>query len=148
MAAILALLLTIPFVRVDFRKFLVFYAFALWSFKEVRYFLMDIGLTGNGEEFFDFYSSAQFVLVIGALFLLTGWQRITSIALFLLFSIYNKLIFWYWTEIPLTGYDTISQAILFTHVFFATMEQKFWSRDNFLVTFMSMTTYFVANEFL
>lgn len=148
MAAILALLLTVPFVREGFRKFLVFYAFALWSFKEVRYFLMDMGLTGNGEEFFDFYSSAQFVLIVGSAFLLTGWQRIASIVLFLLFSIYNKLIFWCWTEIPLTGYDTVSQSILFIHVFFATMDQKFWSKDNFLVTFMSMVVYFVANEFL
>ena len=148
MASILTLLILTPFIRRSFQRFLIYYAFILLVAAEIRQVLVDLMLIGNGKEFFEYYSGVQFLLILGAATLLSGWQRLASMFVLLLFSIYNILIYWFWTKIPLIYYDLISEGILFLVMSFMTSNEKAFSRDSILVLIMSIVIYYTSARYI
>jgi hypothetical protein len=126
MAYILVLLFTSPFItKKEFRWFLIFYAFVLLVARETRLLLIDWGwyLT-EGKSFFEYYSTVQIVFMIGAGVLLTGWQRIASIAVCFVFSTYNIMIYWFWGMIPINYYDWISLGVVMAQMFILTFDER------------------------
>jgi uncharacterized membrane protein YphA (DoxX/SURF4 family) len=148
MAGILTLLIIIPFIRKKYHQFLVYYAFILLTAKEVRYWLVDFEIIGDGKEFFEFYSGVQYLLIVGAATLLTGWQRWLSMGLFMTFSLYNYLIYLYWSYIPVTYYDSVGALVLFLHVSFVTYDQELFSKNNILIIILSITVYYTTSRYL
>lgn len=151
MADILTLLIITPFIRKAYRRFLVYYAFILFMSKELRHWLIDIGIVGNGPEFFEYYSAVQYLLIIGSAILLKGWARLISISLFTLFSFYNILIYLYWPNVPIAFinyYDLISATIIFIHVSCVTYNQKLFSKDSLLITSLTVAVYYTTAQFL
>lgn len=135
MAYILALLFTSPFIRKkEFRWFLIFYAFVLLIAKELRFLLIDLGYTTDGKEFFEYYSMIQMVFIVGAAILLTGWQRIASIAIYLVFSTYNILVYWFWGAVPITYYDWISLGVVMAQTMVLTFHERSFGKNVAILT--------------
>ncbi len=113
MAGILALVLVALLVgRKEYRLFAGFYAVALLIASSLRSLLLDYGVVSDGKDFFEYYSIVQMVFIIGAASLLRDKERLCSIGLFLLFSIYNIMVYWFWGNIPITYYDQISLMMI------------------------------------
>jgi hypothetical protein len=148
MATILTLLVLLPFVRKPFRIFVVCYASLLLAAAEIRQVLVDLTLMGSGKEFFEYYSGVQFLFMIGAAILLTGWQRLATMVLFLSFATYNILLCWYWTYIPTTYYDYVSEGLLFLVISFVTSDEKPLSREGLLAFVMSIIIYYTSSIYI
>jgi hypothetical protein len=135
MAYILTLLFISPFInKKEFRWFLVFYAFVLLTAKELRILLVEYGFISDGKDFFEYYSLVQMILIIGSAILLTGWQKIASISVYLVFSAYNILIYWFWGFVPLLYYDWISAGVLMAQTFILTYHERSMSKNLAILT--------------
>jgi len=120
MAYVLSLLFLCSFIKLDInRLFLTYYAFMLLVSKTVR-----LGLDYTGSEFFTFHADMQIAYLFCSIMFLTGWKRIGSCAIFILFSFYNMLIAWYWGSFNLDYYDWISLGVVLTQMWIVTYDEN------------------------
>jgi len=141
MAYILMLLFISPFLnRKESRWFLVFYAFILLFARELRWVLEDIGITTEGRLFFEFYSLVQFFCIFGAGYLLSGWQRVLSVSVFIVFSLYNMCISCFWGSISIMYYDWISLAVIIIQSSIVTITEKSAIKNICMILIAWMTT--------
>ena len=149
MALILTLLFITPFLRErSSQVFLVLYTFVIFVAKDLRILLVELDLLSGGKEFFQFYSSVQFVVIVGTAILLTGWQRVVSILVFFIFSIYNISIYWFWGDVPIIYYDLITEVVILSQVAIVSAKERIFSKEGAWVMLVSIVVYHAASRYI
>jgi hypothetical protein len=146
MAIILTLLITAPFLSKRLGFLLVLYALTLLVASEIFTRLLEVGSVMNGKGFFEYQSSVQLAFVLIAAMFLTGWQRLSSIAVHLVFSFYNLSICWFWGIVPIWYYDLVSEVVVFIQIGIVTMEQR--PKTWVLMFGASMIVYYTTSKYI
>lgn len=108
----------------DKRLFLLFYGIVLLLASQFRLPIDGLGYDTTGKSFFRYYSDVQLVLAVISACLLTSWSRIISVSLFLLFSLYNLFIYYWWGVMPVVHYDDASFLLAMAIIFTCTYKEQ------------------------
>lgn len=142
MAAILSLLFLIPFLKCNKLKwFTTLYTAILLIIVWIRPTLHELGYCTTGKYFFKYYSDIQFIFIVLAAILLTGWFRIASIISSILFSIYSLYIYVYWGQISLEYYDVIAISIIYLHLGIITYSEQSFIKNVIVAVFIWFVTF-------